>query len=90
MKNIQALIVLAALLSIVTACTDTQGDGINVVEWDGSVVMEDSCYRNPVWEPDLSYPTVFEAAVGFFALGTDNECLQGFITLHLFLVQTIL
>lgn len=59
------------------SCTDIQGDGINEVIWEGSVLPEDSCYRNPVWEPDLSYPTVFAAAVGYFAFGTDNEWSPG-------------
>ncbi|NJK85520.1 MAG: family 43 glycosylhydrolase [Bacteroidales bacterium] len=43
----------------------------------GSVLPEDSLYRNPVWEPDLSYPSVYSAAVGYFAIGADNEWSPG-------------
>jgi arabinan endo-1,5-alpha-L-arabinosidase len=65
------------LLMAVVGCTDVQGDGINEVVWEGSVLPEDICYRNPVWEPDLSFPSVFSAAVGFYAVGVDMEWSPG-------------
>ena len=82
MKNIRKiyliLIVIIPFITLFTySCTDVEGDGINLTEWNGSVLPEDSCYRNPVWEPDLSYPSVFKAAVGYFAFGIDNEWSPG-------------
>ncbi len=70
-------LIMVLLAGSMLSCTDIQGDGIDTVIWEGSVLPEDSCYRNPVWEPDLSYPTVFSAAVGYFAFGTSNEWSPG-------------
>jgi arabinan endo-1,5-alpha-L-arabinosidase len=83
MKNTRSFIIQASLTLLfvifvgVFSCSDLQGDGIGTVIWEGTVLPEDSCYRNPVWEPDLSYPSVFSAAVGYFALGIDNEWSPG-------------
>lgn len=77
MNKILGIIILPAIIAGMISCTDVQGDGINTVIWEGSVVPEDSCYRNPVWEPDLSFPSVFKAAVGYYAFGVDNEWSPG-------------
>jgi len=77
MKKIFGIAVILSIIAGMISCTDVQGDGINTVIWEGSVVPEDSCYRNPVWEPDLSFPSVFQAAVGYYAFGVDNEWSPG-------------
>ena len=76
-KLLPGILILTAISAGQYSCTDVQDDGINTVIWNGSVLPEDSCYRNPVWEPDLSYPSVFKAAVGYFAVGADNEWSPG-------------
>ena len=77
MKKIFAIVLLPLLLGGMIACTDVQGDGMGTVIWQGSTVPQDSSFRNPVWEPDLSYSTVYIAAVGYYAIGADNEWSPG-------------
>lgn len=77
MKKIFAIVLLPLLLGIMISCTDVQGDGMGTVVWQGSTVPQDSSFRNPVWEPDLSYSTVYKAAVGYYAIGADNEWSPG-------------
>ena len=77
MKMVLAASIFFAFIGGMISCTDVQGDGLYTVIWEGSEVPQDSSYRNPVWDPDLSYPSVFSAAVGFYALGADNEWAPG-------------
>lgn len=77
MKKITGVLVFPSVIYLMIACTDIQGDGIDTVIWEGSTVPQDSCYRNPVWEPDLSFPSVYSAAVGYYAIGADNEWSPG-------------
>ncbi len=77
MNKIFAIVMLPLILGGVIACTDVQGDGMGTVIWQGSTVPQDSSFRNPVWEPDLSYSTVYKAAVGYYAIGADNEWSAG-------------
>jgi arabinan endo-1,5-alpha-L-arabinosidase len=77
MKKVLGSALVFAFIWGMISCTDVQGDGLYTVVWEGSVVPQDSCYRNPVWEPDLTYPTVFKAAVGYYAFGADNEWSAG-------------
>jgi arabinan endo-1,5-alpha-L-arabinosidase len=77
MKKILAIVLLPLLLAGMFACTDVQGDGMYTLIWEGSTVPQDSSFRNPVWEPDLSYPSVFKAAVSYYAIGSDNEWSPG-------------
>ena len=77
MKKIFAIVLLPLLLGVLIACTDVQGDGMGTVIWQGSTVPQDSSFRNPVWEPDLSYASVYKAAVGFYAVGADKEWSPG-------------
>jgi beta-xylosidase len=77
MKKILAIVLLPLLLGGMIACTDVQGDGMGTVIWQGSTVPQDSSFRNPVWEPDLSYSSVYKAAVGFYAIGADKEWSPG-------------
>lgn len=77
MKKIFAIVLLPLLLGVMISCTDVKGDGMGTVIWQGSTVPQDSSFRNPVWEPDLSYPSVYKAAVGFYAIGSDKEWSPG-------------
>jgi len=79
MKKIVGTAMIIILMGGMIACTDVQGDGLYTVIWEGSVVPQDSCYRNPVWDPDLTYPTVFKAAVGYYAFGADSEWSPGLV-----------
>jgi arabinan endo-1,5-alpha-L-arabinosidase len=77
MKRIIGILIFPLLLTYSNSCTDVLGDGMYTVIWEGSEVPQDSCYRNPVWDPDLSFPTVLKAAVGYYAFGADNEWSPG-------------
>ncbi len=77
MKRIIGILIFPLLLTYTNSCTDVLGDGMYTIVWEGSEVPQDSCYRNPVWDPDLSFPTVFKAAVGYYAFGADNEWSPG-------------
>lgn len=77
MKKLAVLAIIFFLIGGINSCTDVQSDGLTTVVWEGSVVPQDSSYRNPVWDPDLTKPTVFKAAVGYYAFGADKELTPG-------------
>lgn len=79
MKKVIISVIIFAIIFGMISCTDVQGDGMYEDIWEGSSVPEDSSYWNPVWEPDLSFPVVFEAAVGYYAIGADKEWTEGLI-----------
>ncbi len=69
------------LLFVITlpqmSCTDIEGDGADSLLWLGATLPEESSYRNPIWEPDLSNPSVFRGATQFFAFGDEKEWSEG-------------
>lgn len=71
------LTLLIALLAVNTSCTDIEGEGNDSLIWEGASLPEESSYWNPVWEPDLSNPSVFRGATQFFAFGDEKEISEG-------------
>ncbi len=70
-------ILLSAILVPLPSCTDIEGDGADTLYWEGVTLPEESSYRNPIWEPDLSNPSVFRGATQFFAFGDEKEWSAG-------------
>jgi len=76
MKKIIYLLVLLPLMFQV-ACTDVNGDGIETYVYEGTTLPEASNFRNPVWEPDLSHPSVMRGTTQYFAFGDQKEWESG-------------
>lgn len=77
MKKILKYAILITPVTLMLACTDINGDGIDTIIYEGSTLPETSSYRNPVWEPDLSHPSAFRGATQFFAFGDQKEWSPG-------------
>ena len=82
MKKIINILVLAFLLgasqmSLLTGCTDTGGDGIDSVIWDGSKNPENTSFRNPVWEPSLEGGTIVKGASMYVAVSNFTQWAPG-------------
>ncbi|MGC8823889.1 MAG: family 43 glycosylhydrolase [Bacteroidales bacterium] len=80
---ISALFLAGTVISIslpFQSCSDDfAGDGIDSVKWTGSILPDDSMYLNPVFAPDLTAPSVFKGAGGYYAYGNENEWSNGFV-----------
>jgi len=74
---IPAILVFYILLMPVNSCTDIEGDGADSLDWKSASLPEESSYRNPVWEPDLSNPSLFRGATQFYAFGDEKEWSEG-------------
>lgn len=83
MKNIPGKLLVPAILAFyimlvpVNSCTDIDGDGADSLDWKNSGLPEETSYRNPVWEPDLSNPSLFRGATQFYAFGDEKEWSEG-------------
>jgi arabinan endo-1,5-alpha-L-arabinosidase len=71
------IILVSSLLISTVSCTDVEGDGADSLWWEGVTLPDESGYRNPIWEPDLSNPSVFRGATQFFAFGDEKEWAPG-------------
>lgn len=60
-----------------TGCTDIGGDGIDSVEWNGSVNPQAKSFYNPVWEPSLEAGTVLKGSSGFVAISSYTQWSKG-------------
>lgn len=60
-----------------SSCTDMGGDGVDSVEWNGSVNPQAKSFHNPVWEPSLEAGTVFKGSSGFVAVSACTEWSKG-------------
>jgi arabinan endo-1,5-alpha-L-arabinosidase len=67
----------SSLLVTTLSCTDVEGDGADSIFWEGVTLPDDSGYRNPVWEPDLSNPSVLRGSTQFYAFGDEKEWSPG-------------
>ncbi|NMB72783.1 MAG: family 43 glycosylhydrolase [Bacteroidales bacterium] len=79
---IQFSLVLGTLVSVIlfiipTSCTDIAGDGADSLFWEGVELPDQTSFHNPVWEPDLSNPSVFRGATQFFAFGDEKQWSEG-------------
>jgi len=82
LKNIgklffSGIMLFCILMASQISCTDIEGDGADSLYWLGANLPEESSYRNPIWEPDLSNPSVFRGATQFFAFGDEKEWSEG-------------
>ncbi|MBN1791148.1 MAG: family 43 glycosylhydrolase [Bacteroidales bacterium] len=77
MKKLIILSILAGILFSHNSCTDIEGDGISTIVYNGSSVPEDSSYRNPVWNFDLTNASVFLSSGPFYAMGEEKEWAPG-------------
>jgi arabinan endo-1,5-alpha-L-arabinosidase len=77
MKFVFRLCLIPAFIAVLGSCTDIDGDGTGTTIWDGSVLPEETSYRNPVWEPDLGRPSVLRGATQFYAFGDEKEWSPG-------------
>ncbi len=75
-KNILVLII-AGIAFGYYSCTDIQGDGIETIIYNGSSVPEDSAYRNPVWDFDLSDASVFLSSGPYYSMGSEKAWAAG-------------
>lgn len=67
----------SAVSSFLCGCTDMGGDGVDSVEWSGSVNPQAKSFHNPVWEPSLAGGTVFQGSSGFVAVSSCTEWSKG-------------
>ena len=63
--------------SAMMSCADNSGDGIDSVLWEGSKNPQDSCYRNPVWEPSLEAGTIVKSASMYVAVSATSQWAAG-------------
>jgi arabinan endo-1,5-alpha-L-arabinosidase len=75
-SSIQTILIVAVAVAVYS-CTDIQGDGIDTIEYTGSEVPENTSYRNPVWDFDLTNASVFLSSGPFYALGEEKEWAEG-------------
>lgn len=77
MKKYIVILILAGITSCYYSCTDIQGDGIDTIVYNGSNVPEDSAYRNPVWNFDLSDASVFLSSGPYYSMGSEKGWAEG-------------
>jgi arabinan endo-1,5-alpha-L-arabinosidase len=75
-KSILVLIITGMAFGIYS-CTDIQGDGIDTIIYNGSTVPEDSAYRNPVWDFDLTDASVFLSSGPYYGMGSEKAWAEG-------------
>jgi arabinan endo-1,5-alpha-L-arabinosidase len=71
------LFLIIAVTGLTFSCTNIKGDGEGVLLWPGATLPEETSYRNPVWEPDLTNPSVIRGATQFFAFGDEKDWSDG-------------
>jgi arabinan endo-1,5-alpha-L-arabinosidase len=59
------------------SCTKENGNGIDSIPITKSKVPQDTAFRNPVWEPDLSDLSILKAPSGYYAFGIEKEFSPG-------------
>jgi arabinan endo-1,5-alpha-L-arabinosidase len=74
---VSVVIISFSLMFSNTSCTEIDGDGTDSIMWEGVTLPQESSYWNPVWEPDLSNPSVFRGATQFYAFGDEKEWVSG-------------
>jgi arabinan endo-1,5-alpha-L-arabinosidase len=74
---VPGIVSLSGLMMTQTSCTDIEGEGNDSIMWEGVSLPQESSYWNPVWEPDLSNPSVFRGATQFYAFGDEKEWSSG-------------
>ncbi len=75
-KSILAIIIAGISLGYYS-CTDIQGDGIDTIVYTGSTVPEDTAYRNPVWDFDLTDASVFLSSGPYYGMGSEKAWADG-------------
>lgn len=75
-KSILVLIITGTAIGYYS-CTDIQGDGIDTIVYSGSTVPEDTAYRNPVWDFDLTDASVFLSSGPFYGMGSEKAWADG-------------
>ena len=75
-KSILAIIIAGIALGYYS-CTDIQGDGIDTIVYTGSTVPEDTAYRNPVWDFDLTDASVFLSSGPYYGMGSEKAWADG-------------
>lgn len=64
-----------------SSCTDTAGDGIDSIQWNGSKNPENSSFRNPIWEPSLEGGTLVKGASSYTAISATTQWAAGISTI---------
>ncbi len=63
--------------SMLTSCSDVDGDGMGNAIWNGSTNPQNTGFRNPVWEPSLEAGTVLKGASMYVAISATTEWASG-------------
>lgn len=77
MKKSILILIITGMVFSYYSCTDIEGDGIDTIVFNGSRVPEDSAYRNPVWNFDLTDASVFLSSGPFYAMGEEKQWATG-------------
>jgi len=77
MKKSILVLIIAGIAIGFYSCTDIQGDGIDTIVYNGSNVPEDSAYRNPVWDFDLTDASIFLSSGPYYGMGTEKPWADG-------------
>lgn len=77
MKKSILVLIIAGISFGFYSCTDIQGDGIDTIVYTGSTVPEDTAYRNPVWDFDLTDASVFLSSGPYYGMGTEKPWAEG-------------
>ncbi len=77
MKKSILVLIIAGIAFGYYSCTDIQGDGIDTIVYTGSTVPEDTAYRNPVWDFDLTDASVFLSSGPYYGMGSEKAWADG-------------